>query len=179
VVLSDSPSNNSRVSSENTKLLLFQFCVQRCEVGARNSSAVVLRHAWRSTAWCMLRPWPCVVVLVAEVLNTIGFLPREPHRIDLRCLVANRKYIYMVLRLTFVARWRNEVVTRALLSSLVNELGAMIALSFPKRLVSSLTDALSGKVVRESYVAVESYVVAPAEGTIWMHMKPIRCAGTK
>ena len=93
----------------------------------------------------MLRPWPCVVVLVAEVLNTIGFLPREPHRIDLRCLVANRKYIYMVLRLTFVARWRNEVVTRALLSSLVNELGAMIALSFPKRLVSSLTDALSGK----------------------------------
>ena len=32
---------------------------------------------------------------------------------------------------------------------------------------------LTGRVVRESYVAVESYVVAPAEGFILMPLKPM------
>jgi hypothetical protein len=61
-----------RLKAQNR--LLFQFCVQRCEVGARNSSAVVLRHAWRSTARCMLRPWPLMESLAVDGIPANGLI---------------------------------------------------------------------------------------------------------
>ena len=86
--LSLCPTNPVRVAVLRLKTqnrLLFQFCVQRCEVGARNSSAVVLRHAWRSTARCMLRPWPCVVVLVGANVRSRRSGPRAAGAGDYCC----------------------------------------------------------------------------------------------
>jgi len=72
---------------------------------------------------CCVRPWPAwwSLSLVAEVgiTNTLGFLPREPHRSSIFVVSWQIENVYG-LALDLRRSMANRKVTRALLSSLVS-----------------------------------------------------------